>query len=66
MAMDIRQMTTDAAQVDKPVNGSQLLIHGDVILQQERVKQRWLRLLPRPHHRQFSPRLRELNHQFSS
>jgi hypothetical protein len=66
VTVEISKVGTDTAQVDEPVDGSQQMIRGDVILERELVKQRRLRFLPRSHHRRSSPRLQELNQQFSS
>ncbi|WP_240311374.1 MULTISPECIES: hypothetical protein [Roseobacteraceae] len=65
MTVELRQIGADTAQVDEPVDGSQQVIRGDVILERELVKQCRLRFLPRSHHRQSSPQLQELNQQFS-
>jgi len=45
MAVEIRQMRTDAAQVDEPINRPQEVILWDMILQRELVKQCRLRFL---------------------
>jgi hypothetical protein len=64
MAVEIRKMGADAAQVDEPVDGSKQVASGDVILKREFVKQRRLRFLLWSHHRKPSRSIRELNQQF--
>jgi hypothetical protein len=64
MAVEIRKVGADAAQVNEPIDGSKQVILGNMILQRELVEQRRLRLLSWSHHRQYSPRLKELNQQF--
>ena len=61
VAVEIGEVRADAAQIDKPVDGSKQVVLRDVILQGELVEQRWLRLLPRSHHRRSSRPLAELN-----
>jgi hypothetical protein len=61
MAVEIRKMGADAAQVDEPVDGSKQVVSGDVILKREFVKQRRLRFLLWSHHRQIPQSIKELN-----
>ena len=61
VAVEIRKMGADSAQVDEPVHGPKQVVLGDVILQRELVEQSRLRLLPRPHHRQPSRPLKQCN-----
>jgi hypothetical protein len=62
MAVEIRKMGADAAQVDEPVDGSKQVASGDVILKREFVKQRRLRFLLWSHHRPIPQSIKELNH----
>ena len=61
MAVEIGKVAADAGQVHEPVDGAKQVVLRDMILQRELVKQRWLRLLPRSHHRQSSHPVLELN-----
>ncbi|SMC14258.1 hypothetical protein ROA7745_04124 [Roseovarius aestuarii] len=54
MAIEIGKMSTNAVQVDEPINRPQQMFLRDVILQRERVEQRCLRFLPRSQHRSIS------------
>jgi hypothetical protein len=63
MAVEIRYMRTDAAQIDKPNNRPQQMILWNMIFQRELIKQSRLRLLLWSHHRQSSSSLEELNQQ---
>jgi len=51
MAVEIRKMSSDAAQIDKPIYRPQQVILWDMTLQRELIKQRRLRFLLRSHHR---------------
>ncbi len=50
MAVKHFQLMADRAKVQQPINPTQKMISGDVILDAEAVKQRFLNLLP-THHR---------------
>jgi hypothetical protein len=63
VAVEIRQMRADFAQINEPINRPQQMILGDVFFQRELIEQRRLRFLPRSHHRSSSRPLRELNQQ---
>ncbi|SDG50735.1 hypothetical protein SAMN04488117_1262 [Celeribacter baekdonensis] len=60
VAVEIRQMGTDAAQVDKPVDRSQQVVLRDMILKRELVEKCCLCFLSRPHHRQTLPPVRRI------
>jgi len=55
VAVESGEMCPDAAQVDEPVDGSEQVILGDMILKRELVEQRRLRYLPWSHHRRSLP-----------
>ena len=61
VAVEIRQVSADAGQVNKPINRSNQVIMGNVIFKRELVEQGRLRLLPRSHHRQSSRSPGQLN-----
>src|SRR6056297_2954224 len=60
VAVELRKMRADAAQIDKPINGPKQMILGNMILQRELVKQRRLRFLPRSQHCSILPLVRRI------
>jgi len=58
MAVEIRKVGADAAQIDKTVDGSKQVIHGDVILKRELVEKCCLRFLSRSQHCSILPPVR--------
>ena len=61
MAIEIRKMRADAAQIHKLINRPQQVILWNVILQRELIEKRRLRLLLWSHHRQIPQSIKELN-----
>ena len=56
VAVDLRQMRPNAAEVHEAVDGPQQVVPRHMVLKRELVEQRRLRLLPRSHHRTTPPR----------
>ena len=51
VAVEIRQVLADAAQINEPINRSQQVVLWDVLFQRKLIEQRCLRFLPRSQHR---------------
>src|SRR6056297_2148672 len=60
MAVETGKMGADAAQIDKPVDGSKQVIHGDVILKRELVEKCCLSFLSRSQHCSILPLARRI------
>ncbi len=54
VAVEIRQVLADAAQISEPINRSQQVVLWDVLFQRKLIEQRCLRFLPRSQHRSIS------------
>ena len=55
VAVEIRQMRADTAQIDEPINRSQQVILRDMIFKRKLIEQRWLCFRSRPLHSSILP-----------